>query len=359
MKKRKKNQRRPSGVAGRTGLTILALALVASAIIWLPTWISGSVRQALTTGVSSSSSKESTMDSSKSSPTPSSEQPNAVTTQTGSVSTAGGNPNTKATAGETSASGSLDGVNSTSIRMSETTRSTQTTATPKSTTDKGTTATSKAPTTAKRIDGLAGKTVVIDPGHQQKANPELEPVSPGSTILKAKCSAGTRGVVTGRYEYVVNLEISLKLKEMLEAQGCTVYMTRTSHDVNISNIERAQFAVAKKADVFLRIHCNGSADASAEGVKTYVGETGPFADRLPQWGRLLSACQSATTGAANLGVDVSSRYTGLNWAADVPSFLLEMGFMSNAEEDRLLSDAGYQDQICRGILDFIRQMPNL
>lgn len=206
---------------------------------------------------------------------------------------------------------------------------------------------------------MAGKTVVIDPGHQQTPNYETEPVSPGSSILKAKCSAGTRGVATRRYEYVVNLEISLKLKNMLEAQGCTVYMTRTSHEVNISNIDRAQFAVAKKADVFLRIHCNGSADASAKGIKTYVGEAGPFADRLPQWGRLLSSCQSAKTGAANLGVDVSSRYTGLNWAADVPSFLLEMGFMSNAEEDRLLSDACYQEQICHGILDFVRQMPDL
>ena len=146
---------------------------------------------------------------------------------------------------------------------------------------------------------------------------------------------------------------------MLEAQGCTVYMTRTSHEVNISNIERAQFAVGKKADVFLRIHCNGSNDPSVHGVKTYVGETGPFADRLPQWGRLLSACQSTTTGAKNLGVDISSRYTGLNWAAAVPSFLLEMGFMSNADEDRLLSDAAYQDQICRGIVDFVQQMPDL
>jgi len=358
MKRRRRKQRLPAGWAGRAGLTILALALVVSAIIWLPTWISGSVRQALTPGAANSS-KEAAFDPSKSSATRSSEQPYTRMPQVESVSTASGIPATQPTAGGSSASGTQAGSSSTSTRATETSRSTQAVITPKSTTLKGTTAPSASTTTAKRIDGLAGKTVVIDPGHQLKPNYETEPVSPGSTILKAKCSAGTRGVETRRYEYVVNLEISLRLKVLLEAQGCTVYLTRTSHDVNISNIERAQFAVARKADVFLRIHCNGSADSSAKGVKTYVGETGPYADRLPQWGRLLSSCQSATTGAANLGVDVSSRYTGLNWAADVPSFLLEMGFMSNAEEDRLLSDAGYQDKICRGVLDFIRQMPNL
>lgn len=204
-----------------------------------------------------------------------------------------------------------------------------------------------------------GKIVVLDPGHQKTANSDTEPLSPGSTIMKAKCSSGTAGVSTRRAEYVVNLEISLKLKALLESQGCIVYMTRSTHDVDISNIQRAQFAVGKKADVFIRLHCNGSTDSSVNGVRTYVGESGIYKDKLPEWGRLLSTCQSTTTGAKDLGVDVSSRYTGLNWASEVPSFLLEMGFMSNTAEDKRLSDPDYQNRICEGIANFIRQMPNL
>ena len=348
MKKRRRTKRRASGWAGPVILMTLALVLVISAIFWLPSSISGSVRQALSPGVSRQTNSRTARTS---------ERTSTSNLQSAAVPTVRSTSSTQAASDDTSATSTRAGT--TSTRASETTRSTQSTTAPKSTTTKGTTATTKAPTTAKLIEGLAGKIVVIDPGHQQTPNYETEPVSPGSTILKAKCSAGTRGVVTRRYEYVVNLEISLKLKSMLEAQGCTVYLTRSSHDVNISNIERAQFAVANKADVFLRIHSNSSADATARGVKTYVGEAGPFADQLPQWGRLLSTCQSAQTGAADLGVDVSSRYTGLNWAADIPSFLLEMGFMSNAEDDQLLSDPIYQDQICRGILDFVRQMPDL
>jgi N-acetylmuramoyl-L-alanine amidase len=51
-------------------------------------------------------------------------------------------------------------------------------------------------------------------------------------------------------------------------------------------------------------------------------------------------------------VNASSNYTGLNWATDIPAFLLEMGFMSNPAEDRLLSDPDYQARICQGIANF-------
>lgn len=279
----------------------------------------------------------------------------------------------KQTAGSTTASSADSKTTTASPASTATTKPTAATTTVKQvspTTTAQTAATTKAATTAitptttkpatAPVNGsLAGKVVVIDPGHQSKPDYTTEPLSPGSTIMKARCSAGTAGVATRRAEYVVNLEISLKLRALLESQGCTVYLTRTTHEVNISNIERAQFALSKKPDVFIRLHCNGSTDTSTTGVRTYVADTGDFADQLPAWGRLLSSCQSATTGAKNLGVDVSSRYTGLNWATDIPSFLLEMGFMSNAEEDRNLSDATYQDQICNGIADFIRQMPKL
>ena len=204
-----------------------------------------------------------------------------------------------------------------------------------------------------------GMVVVIDPGHQSVPDYEMEPLYPGSAFMKAKCSAGTRGVVTRRYEYVVNLEISLKLKVLLEAQGVRVYLTRNGHDVRISNIERALFAEGKQADVFIRIHCNGSNDPTVQGVKTYVGETGIYAEQLPQWGQQLSSAIAATTGATDLGVDVSRRYTGLNWSENIPAFLLETGFMSNPDEDQKLSDAAYQDLICQGIADFVSQMPDL
>lgn len=69
--------------------------------------------------------------------------------------------------------------------------------------------------------------VVIDPGHQQKANLNLEPIGPGATTQKYKVTDGTTGVVTKKRESVLVLEMAFILKEKLEEKGMQVLMTRT------------------------------------------------------------------------------------------------------------------------------------
>ena len=93
------------------------------------------------------------------------------------------------------------------------------------------------PTETPRLYGLR---IGIDPGHQEHANSDREPVAPNSSETKAKVASGTSGVSTGVPEYITNLEIALKLRDALEAQGCEVYMTRETNDVDISNMERAE-----------------------------------------------------------------------------------------------------------------------
>ena len=208
---------------------------------------------------------------------------------------------------------------------------------------------------------LSGYVVVIDPGHQAHANSGQEAIAPpeyGISGTKDKCSSGTSGVSTGRSEYKVNLEIGLKLAAYLESLGCEVHMTRTENDVDISNIERAEIALSYSPDVYIRLHCDGSDDSSARGIGVFVTDMGPYADSLGDWGDMLGECLSDSTGSSYRGCWASSTYSGLNWAADVPSFLLEMGFMSNSTDDELLSDPDYQDSICEGIAVFVSEMPN-
>ena len=212
------------------------------------------------------------------------------------------------------------------------------------------------PTTGGTKD-LSGYVVVLDPGHQTHANNDQEPLSPGSTATKAKCSSGTSGVATGRQEYVVNLEIALKVRDYLESLGCTVYMTRTENDVDISNIERAQFALSYMPDAYIRIHCNGADDPSVHGVSVFVADSGKYEDQLVGWGKSLGKCITAATGAKYLYCNATDTYSGLNWATDIPSFLLELGFMTNADEDQLLSDPDYQQKIAIGVADFVAKMP--
>lgn len=203
---------------------------------------------------------------------------------------------------------------------------------------------------------LSGMVIVLDPGHQKTPNSETEDLAPWDKTQKAKVSAGTKGVATNRPEYEVVLEIALKMKAKLEAKGATVIMTRTTNDVNISNVERAKIATDNNADVFIRLHCDESDNPSTQGIGVFVCSQGTYADRIRKYGDLLGNSLAQSTGSYFRGTTANTNYSGLNWASSVPSFLLEMGYMSNAPEDRLLSDPNYQDKICDGVVNFCWEM---
>ena len=87
-------------------------------------------------------------------------------------------------------------------------------------------------------DILSGLKICIDPGHQIKGNYNKEQCAPWSDALKTKCTSGTTGNFTGVDEYIINLQIAEKIRNKLVDLGADVLMTRQSHDVDISNIER-------------------------------------------------------------------------------------------------------------------------
>ncbi|PHV69504.1 N-acetylmuramoyl-L-alanine amidase [Sporanaerobium hydrogeniformans] len=196
--------------------------------------------------------------------------------------------------------------------------------------------------------------VCIDPGHQAKGDGKTEPIAPGSGNRKARVSSGTSGVATKNPEYKINLEAGLILKELLESKGYKVVMTRTTNDVNISNAERAQLANEARADMTIRLHCDSINNGGKSGSVLLVpSQKGTYTSKIYKASFHYATCLKKAL--QNKGIKVNgiferSDMTGFNWS-QVPVVIFEMGFMSNWQEDRMLSDKNYQKKLMEAVLE--------
>jgi N-acetylmuramoyl-L-alanine amidase len=202
----------------------------------------------------------------------------------------------------------------------------------------------------------AKKVVVIDPGHGAGGNKEYEFQSPDSDIRKIKDGGGTQGVATGVPEYAVTLKVSEKLKTLLEQKNYTVIMTKTQDYENLGNVERAEIGNNNNADLVIRIHCDGLDNQNITGasmlVPAPIGYAKGISSKSAEYGQTILDDLVANVGMKNRGVVQRNDLTGFNWSK-VPVVLVEMGFMSNPQEDRLLNDDTYENQLAQGLCNGI------
>ena len=208
----------------------------------------------------------------------------------------------------------------------------------------------------------SGKVVCIDAGHQAKQNSGQEPIGPGASTTKPKVSSGTSGVSTGIAEYQLTLILAQKVQTILEQQGYTVIMCRTSHDVDLSNSERAAIANNAGANAFVRIHADGNNDSSVHGCTALCQtSSNPYNGNMYSQSRALASSVvnnlAAATGARNRGITETDSMSGINWAS-VPVCIIEVGFMSNPTEDQQMATEEYRNKIATGIANGIMEYLN-
>jgi len=208
--------------------------------------------------------------------------------------------------------------------------------------------------------------VVVDPGHDLRANTATEPIGPGSSTRKILDGGGTRGVVTGVREADLVLDVSLRLRRMLERAGVRVVMTRTrTAGRSMGNIARARIANRTGAALFLRVHADGHPDPTVRGSHTLApalrrGWTDDVYSASRRAAGLVQPELVRSLGFPDRGVAERADFTGFNWA-DVPVILVELGFMTSPNEDRLLDRAPVRARaalgLCRGTQRFLGRPP--
>ena len=199
-------------------------------------------------------------------------------------------------------------------------------------------------------EGFAAAALIcLDPGHGTvpAIGRQREPIGPGSPITKVKDGGGAPG------ETGVVLAIANRTRTLLLRRGYRVAMTRTGSTFRGGNIERARFCNRRGAALMLRIHADGSSDASRRGTSTLLparraGWTDDVYGPSRRAARAIQRSLVGATGAPDLGLVERSDLTGFNWA-DVPVVLVETGFMTNPTEGRLLRTSVYQWRVARGL----------
>ncbi|MCR5768023.1 MAG: N-acetylmuramoyl-L-alanine amidase [Lachnospiraceae bacterium] len=198
--------------------------------------------------------------------------------------------------------------------------------------------------------------ICIDAAHQSKADTTTEPIGPGASSKKYKCTSGATGV-SGALEYELNLNIAIKLRDELTGRGYGVIMIRESNDVNISDGGRAQLA-NETSNMVIHIHCNAEERENISGVMVFEPDKdnsfvdASIGEKCRKLGTAIVDKLAEATGAKKWGVIGNNNLTALNWTT-IPAAHVEVGYLTNAEEEKLLKNDDYQKKIVTGIADGI------
>ena len=190
---------------------------------------------------------------------------------------------------------------------------------------------------------VSGKVVIIDAGH-------------GTPDEGAETEDGTT-------EAEINLKIALKLQNLLEQSGCTVILTRSDengiYDIDsktlkekkVSDIKnRVKIGNESSADIFVSIHLNKIDEQQYDGWQTFYNENSSQGEKLAT---LIQENLNESIPKENDRVALTIDNIYIIDNVEIPTTIVECGFLSNPEEKESLLDDTYQNRLAWGIYNGI------
>ncbi|MBQ2645665.1 N-acetylmuramoyl-L-alanine amidase, partial [bacterium] len=180
-------------------------------------------------------------------------------------------------------------------------------------------------------NNLNQKIIIIDPGHGGN-----DPGAMRNNVL----------------EKDITLEIAKLVVRKLKQQGATVYMTRND-DTFVSLNDRVVFSNNKKPDIFVSVHINACENESVHGIETHY-----FKEDSLDFAKHVHKSIILRINDKDRGILKSRFYVIRN--TDMPAILLELGFISNEEERKLMQTPekqnAFADAITEGIINYFKNM---
>ncbi|WOX24639.1 N-acetylmuramoyl-L-alanine amidase [Streptomyces solicathayae] len=230
-------------------------------------------------------------------------------------------------------------------------------------------ASAPAPGAARAALPLAGRTVVVDPGHNPGNFQHTADINKKVDIGTHPKECDTTGTSTAdNYtEAAFTLDVSHRLRDLLKAQGATVVLTHDADRPFGPCIdERARLGNAAKADAVVSVHADGSAaghrgfhvilpalvQSGAADTSKIVGPSRTLGERIATHFASATGTSPANYIGSGTGLDIRSDLGGLNLST-VPKVFLECGNMRDPKDAALLSNAAWRQKAARGIADGI------
>jgi N-acetylmuramoyl-L-alanine amidase len=185
------------------------------------------------------------------------------------------------------------------------------------------------------LPDLTGRKIFVDPGHGGS-------IAPGAKGKKLE-------------EKEINLATALYLKQLLKRSGAEVIFSRED-DTYVSLADRLNISQNSGADIFLSIHANSATNTKATGIETWMH------DRFRVSGSVTLAATMQKALVDMLGLidrGIKQKSLAVLASADIPRVLLEIGFLSNEEEEEMLSQDWFRRLSAQGIFNGIVAYYNL